>query len=332
MLLRLNSFLRALIASAILLGQPVGSSQASENRKRIDVGGFKLNSVLFEPAGKAKLPPIVFIHGASTSLYDPMLSFREKLEGKATLLFVDRPGHGSSDIGGRENILPDGQADAIARLMRKRGISKAIIVGHSIGGAIAVALVLRHPDMVAGLVLLSPAVYPWKGGVAWYYRAASAPVAGPLFSALIVPPVGLFSIDSATREVFAPNRRPANYIGDTRAFQALRPTAFRHNAEEVAALSNWAQTASLNYGKIEAPTVIIAGDADLVVSTEIHARHLARVIPGAKLIVIHNLGHKSDYVASDLAIAAIEYVAGLKVKLKPIAAIIERRLAGDGRH
>lgn len=298
---------------------------------RIDVGGFSLNSILVEPGKKPDLPPIVFIHGASASLYDPMFSFRAKLEGRAKLLFVDRPGHGNSDIGGKDNILPDGQADAIARLMKKRGISKAIVVGHSFGGAIAAALAMRHPDMVSGLVFLSPAVYPWDSGVAWYYDAASAPVTGPLFSTLVVPPLGLLAIDRATRGVFAPNRRPPDYVEKTRAMQALRPVAFRHNAQEVASLSDWARTASPGYRRISAPTVIITGDTDGIVSPEIHSRHLARDIRGATLVTVKNLGHKSDYVASDLAIAAIEKVAGRKVSLSSVARAVERRIADDGK-
>lgn len=307
------------------------SDDLSAGAVRIDVGGYKLNSVLLDPAANADLPAIVFIHGASTSLYDPMLSFREKLQGRAELLFVDRPGHGQSDVGGRQNILPDGQADAIAVLMRKRGMRKAIVVGHSFGGAIALELAVRHPEMVRGLVLLSPAAYPWKGGVAWYYDAASVPVAGSIFSVLVAPPLGLLAIDRAAREVFAPNRRPDDYIEKTRAWQALSPIAFRHNAQEVAALSKWAETASSAYAGIRTPTVIITGDADEIVSPDIHARQLARNIRGSRLIVVRNLGHKSDFVAADLAIAAIEKVAGRRVNLASATEIIERRIAGDGK-
>lgn len=307
------------------------SGDLSDGAVRIDVGGYKLNSVLLRPAGKPDLPAIVFIHGASTSLYDPMLSFRDKLEGRATLLFVDRPGHGKSDVGGRQNILPDGQADAIALLMQRRGLRKAIVVGHSFGGAIALELAVRHPRMVSGLVLLSPAAYPWKGGVAWYYDAASAPVAGSIFSVLIAPPFGLLAIDRATREVFAPNRRPDDYIEKTRAWQALSPIAFRHNAQEVVALNKWAETASSAYADIRTPTVIISGDTDEIVSPDIHSRQLARNIRGARLIVVRNLGHKSDFVAADLAIAAIEKVAGRNVNLTSATRLVERRIAADGR-
>ena len=317
---------------AFVTSRAVAAPSHEDRPVRIDVGGFKLNSVLVEPSRRADLPPIIFIHGASASLYDPMFSFRAKLQGRAELLFVDRPGHGKSDIGGDQNILPDGQADAIAVLMKKRGIAKAIFVGHSFGGAIAASFAVRHPEMVSGLVFLSPAVYPWNGGIAWYYEAASAPVTGALFSTLIVPPIGIVAIDRATKGVFAPNRIPPGYVEKTKARQALRPVAFRHNAKEVAALSDWARAASVDYRKITAPTVIITGDTDGVVSPEVHSRHLARDIPGARLIVVHNLGHKSDFVASDLAIAAIETVAGRKVNLAGARRDVEGRIARDGKN
>lgn len=316
---------------ALIVSKAVAAPKREDKPVRIDVGGFKLNSVLLEPGRKPDLPPIVFIHGASASLYDPMFSFQTKLQERAKLLFVDRPGHGNSDVGGEQNILPDSQADSIAVLMQKRGINRAIIVGHSFGGAIAASFAVRHPNMVSGLVFLSPAVYPWNGGIAWYYEAASAPVTGTLFSTLIVPPVGLMAIDRATKGVFAPNPVPADYIHRTRALQALRPLAFRHNAKEVAALSDWARAASVNYHRIKVPTVIITGDADNIVSPEVHSRHLARDILGARLIVVHNLGHKSDFVANDLVIAAIETVAGRKSSLNALKRDVEQRIAHDGK-
>ena len=113
--------------------------------------------------------------------------------------------------------------------------------------------------------------------------------------------------------------------------QALRPEAFRHNALEIAALSDWAKSASPSYRTITAPTVIITGDTDDIVSSDLHARHLARDIHGSRLIVVQNLGHKSDFVAADLAVAAIEHLAGRKVDLQSTERAVERRIAADGR-
>ncbi|HEY4192350.1 MAG TPA: alpha/beta fold hydrolase, partial [Mesorhizobium sp.] len=87
----------------------------------------------------AELPPIVFIHGASANLKDQMLPLRPLLEGRAEMLFFDRPGHGWSGRGRGNNGSPAAQADTIAALMDHLGMKKAIIVGHSFGGALAAA-------------------------------------------------------------------------------------------------------------------------------------------------------------------------------------------------
>jgi pimeloyl-ACP methyl ester carboxylesterase len=295
----------------------------------IDIGGLRLNSV-FLPAGEnADLPPIVFIHGASGNLRDQMHAFRAKLAGRADLLFLDRPGHGYSERGGPENAWPDGQAHAIARLMEKRGIAKAIIVGHSFGGAIAASFALEHPDKTAGLLFLAPATHPWPGGVDWYYDLAKMPVGGWLFTRLVALPAGLSRIDSGTRFVFAPNARPDDYMEATAPALVLRPAAFRNNATDVANLLEYVRRVQPRYAEIRTPTVIVTGDTDGVVYEEIHSRGLARDIAGSELVWIRNLGHKPDYVVTDLAIEALEKIAGKNRDLQESARRAEARLAKD---
>ncbi|MCJ8150543.1 alpha/beta fold hydrolase [Shinella sedimenti] len=293
----------------------------------IDIGGMRMNSV-FVPAGsEADLPPIVFIHGASGNLRDPMHAFRPALEGRSDLLFLDRPGHGYSDRGGPENARPDGQARAIARLMEARGMERAIIVGHSFGGAIAASFALEHPEKTAGLLFLAPATHPWPGGVDWYYNLAKMPVVGWLFSHIVAMPAGLTRIESGTRSVFEPNPRPQDYVDATAPALVLRPTTFRNNAIDVANLLAYVRRVQPRYREIRTPTVIVTGDSDGVVYEEIHSRGLARDIAGSELVWIRNLGHKPDYVVTDLAVEAIEKIAGRDRDLQESARRAEAHLA-----
>ena len=295
----------------------------------IDVGGYKLHAVHVPRPSDADLPALVFIHGASGNLLAQSVPFRPQFEGRAEMLFIDRPGHGWSERGGETNATPDGQADAIAAAMKAKGISSAIIIGHSFGGAITASFALAHPEMTSGLVFLAPATHSWPGGIAWYYDLTRLPVIGSLFANTLALPAGLARLESGSACVFAPNPKPDDYISSTAPALVLRPSAFRNNTIDVANLKPYVARVAPRYTEIRTPTVIITGDSDSVVLAHIHSEGLARDIEGADLVWIRNLGHKPDHVTTDLAVRAIEKVAGFDVDLKAAAATAEASLAAD---
>ena len=293
------------------------------------VAGTRMHYVHIPAPAGAALPPVVFIHGASGNLKDQMIPFRKALEGRAEMLFLDRPGHGWSGRG-PDNENPHGQARTIAALMDAVGIGKAVVVGHSFGGATTATFALDFPDQVAGLVFLAPASHPWPGGkTSWYYELTSIPVIGRLFAGTLAWPGGIMRIDGAATCVFSPNPVPDAYIRDASIELVLRPGAFRANAVDVEGLYRHALRLAPRYPEIAAPTVVITGDHDTVVYEEIHSVGLGRDIPGAELVWVHNLGHKPDWIATDLAVAAIEKVVGADVDLQAKAREVEARIAGD---
>jgi pimeloyl-ACP methyl ester carboxylesterase len=295
-----------------------------------EVNGAALHYVHVPAPENAGLPPIVFVHGASANLNDQMLPLRPLLEGRAELLFLDRPGHGWSGRGPGNNETQEAQAESIAALMRQLGIGKAIIVGHSFGGSVVAAFALAHPEMTEGLVFLAAATHPWPGGrSAWYYSLTTVPVAGWLFSEVIANPAGSSRLAGAATCVFAPNQVPPDYSRRASIPLVLRPRTFRSNATDVESLYRFALRSAPRYRDIAVPAVVISGDSDTVVYEEIHSLGLARDIPGAELVWVKNLGHKPDWIAPDLVVAAIEKLAGEPRDLQATARQVEARIAGD---
>jgi pimeloyl-ACP methyl ester carboxylesterase len=294
-----------------------------------EIGGARIHYVHHPAPTGADLPPVVFIHGASANLNDQMVPLRPLLESRAETLFFDRPGHGWSSRGSGHDT-PEAQAALLAELMRRRGIARAIVVGHSFGGAIAAAFALHHPEKVAGLLFVSAATHPWPGGrTSWYYSVTALPVAGRLFSELVAYPAGALRIAAVTDEVFAPNPTPKDYLARASIALVLRPAAFRANAVDVQSLYPAALAHAPRYGEIAAPTVVISGDCDSVVYEEVHSLGLARDIPGAELVWVRNLGHKPDWIAPDLIVAAVEKLSGKPIDLAGAARTVEARIAGD---
>ena len=134
---------------------------------------------------------------------------------------------------------------------------------------------------------------------------------------------------AATTCVFAPNPTPEGYLARAQIPLVLRPSAFRANAADVEGLYRFALANAPRYKEIEAPTVVVSGDADTVVYEEIHSLGLARDIPGAELVWVKNLGHKPDWIAPELVAAAIEKLGGRPHDLQALARAVEARIAGD---
>lgn len=295
------------------------------------VNDTRMHYVLRKGGDDADLPPVMFLHGASGNLKDQMTAFADRLAGRADLLFVDRPGHGWSGRGPAANELPDGQAATLAALLDELGIDKAIVVGHSFGGAVAASFALFQPGKTVGTVFLAPVSHPWPGGVDWYYDLTPMPVIGPLFAATLALPAGLLRIGPGTAGVFTPNKPPANYAEETGVALVLRPAHFRANATDISLLLDYLKRVSPLYSRIETPTVIVTGDCDAIVLPRIHSIGLKRDIDRSELVWIRNLGHKPDYVATDIAVAAMEKIAGLPRDLQAMARALENRIADD-RH
>ena len=294
-----------------------------------EIDGVTLHYVHIPKPEHSDLPPVVFIHGASANLNDQMVPLRPLLEGKAEMLFLDRPGHGwSGRSKGHEEQAE--QAALIAGLMDRLGVGPAIIVGHSFGGSIAAAFALAYPQKTRGLVFLSAATHPWPGGrTSWYYHLTTTPVLGWLFSETVASLAGSMRIGPATACVFAPNALPEGYLSRAQIPLVLRPRAFRANAADVEGLYRFALVSAPRYREIAAPTVVISGDADTVVYEEVHSLGLARDIPGAELVWVKNLGHKPDWIAPDLVVATIEKLGGQPRDLQTIGKAVEARIAGD---
>ena len=96
-------------------------------------------------------------------------------------------------------------------------------------------------------------------------------------------------------------------------FDAQRPQrALRYlaNARDLVTLKAAVAEQAPRYANIAAPVVVITGDVDKTVSTNIHSRPLAAVVPNARLIVLPDVGHMVQNAAPDLVISEIEAMLG----------------------
>jgi pimeloyl-ACP methyl ester carboxylesterase len=296
----------ALITQAgVLVLQRVYPAQG----RMIEVAGARLNILDIGPRDAAG-PPVVMIHGASSNLEVMRQPLGDRLAENRRVILIDRPGHGWSTRAHLRDSTPAIQGRMIDEALETLGVRSAIFVVHSWSGALGARMALDFPARVAGLVMLAPVAYPWRGGVGWYNRAVATPVIGPLLAYTVTLPLGTFLAGPGARGVFLPQIMPQDFVANTATPLLLRPREFLANARDLVTLKAAVDEQAPRYGNIKAPTVVISGDVDKTVTTNIHSRPFVQAVPDAKLIVLPEVGHMIQNAAPELVMSEIDAMAG----------------------
>lgn len=240
-------------------------------------------------------PPVVLIHGALLAGEDMALAFAGALPD-ARLIAPDRPGHGES----RRSALdagPIAQAHVIAGALDALGTAPAAVIGHSFGGAVALALALARPDLVARLALVAPLVTPELRLEHLYYGPRATPFVGALLNHALAT-ADRPATAAMVEAMFAPQAVPPAW---RQAFPLDRLTDRRLAAvtgeDSVAMGPDLLRLAALA-PSLRTPLAIFAGDRDGVIDRRRHAALLATLAPGARYHVLEGLGHMAHHAAA----------------------------------
>ncbi|MBP2293431.1 alpha/beta fold hydrolase [Azospirillum rugosum] len=250
--------------------------------------------------------PVVFLHGNGILADDWALSILDRAAEKRRCVCFDRPGHGYSEPAHLHSS-PSAQAAILNAAARKLGLEKPIIVGHSLGGAVALAWALDFPDEVGGLVILSAFTHPTPRADFIPFMGPAIPVVGPAMSRTVLQPLDRLIIGPLVRHIFAPNPVPESYDSIPPDL-LLRPTQLEAAAAHTAALIPGVAAMAPRYPDIRCPTAIVAGLEDRIVDPHAHAVPLHDAITGSTLHLLAGTGHMSHHARPEAVLAALERV------------------------
>jgi pimeloyl-ACP methyl ester carboxylesterase len=269
----------------------------------LEVNGTRVHAVV-----EGEGPAVILIHGAFGNLRDFTFDLAPRLAGRYRVIAFDRPGHGHSDALPAA-ASPQQQAALLDAAAAQLGVRRAVIVGHSYGGAVAMAWALERPDRVAAVVSLAGAVEPWEGELDSWYRVASSWLGGVTVVPLISAFTGPRRVRETVAEIFAPDPVPQGYVEHIGVGLSLRPSMLRASARQVNTLKPHLVRMAPRYATLRIPVEIVHGSADTTVGLEIHSRRLAQQVPGARLTVLDGVGHMPHHADPAAAIAAIDRAA-----------------------
>ena len=218
--------------------------------------------------------PVVLLHGIGMgrSVYVDLVS---RLDGR--VIGVDLPGFGEAPEPQR-TLTMERHADLVAAFLRDRGISDAVVLGHSMGSQIAAELAARHPDVVAGLILAGPTV----NSAARSIRAQA----------------GYLLIDLIGERPQVLWRGAREYLrGGPNLLRKMRATIV-HRPEQA-------------YRRVQSPVLVLRGESDPL-APPAWCREIIEMIPAAQLKEIPDHGHGTLISDSGAAAALIRtFVAEL---------------------
>jgi len=282
-----------LAGAGLLIGLLTFSSLSARGAQRrvppegrfLDVDGARLHYI---DIGSG--PTIVMVHGLTGQLRNFTYALSERLVSDYRVIVVDRPGSGYSTynrVGGRGL---DAQASMIGHFVKALRLDRPLLVGHSLGGAIALTLATKRPNLLGGLALIAPLSQPMDQ-VPKIFRALvnPSPFRRALASRTLAVPLGKLKRRRTLQTVFAPDPVPTDFGERGGGVLAGRPSAFYAASTEISGADDLVEIAAM-YGDIPLPVGILFGREDQILSPGLHGAQTATAIPGAEYEVIEG-GH-----------------------------------------
>src|SRR4051795_4720987 len=243
----------------------------------IDVDGTRLHYL-----EKGDGPPVVLLHGNVVSVEDWVLSgMLDRVAERHRVVAFDRPGYGHSERPRGSAWTAAEQADLVRRALARLGVERPVVVGHSWGTNVALALALADPAAVRGLVLLSGYYEPTLRADALLVAPAAVPVLGDVLRHTVSPLLGAALLPLLVKGMFSPMPVPERFREGFSAGMTVRPSQIRAEAQDGATMAYGVATMRDRYGELDMPVVIMAGAEDKVVDVGRHAARLREQLPHA---------------------------------------------------
>nr|WP_246413222.1 alpha/beta hydrolase [Methylobacterium brachythecii] len=245
---------------------------------------------------KGRGRPVVLVHGNGTMAEDFLISgLIERLATHYRVIAIDRPGFGYTGRPRAKIWTAAEQAELIHHVLAGLKVKRPLVVGHSWGTLVALALAASGLRELRGLVLLSGYYYPSRRADVTMSKTLAMPGIGDAARAMMNPAMGRLVAAQSFRHAFRPEMVPRRFETDFPVEIAMSATQLRAATEDASTMNAAAKQLQHTYARLELPVAILSGSADAVVDLHEQSRRLHGEIGGSSLKILPGLGHMIHY-------------------------------------
>ena len=245
-------------------------------------------------------PPVVMIHGLAGNLHNFSYAMVDRLAGDFRVIAIDRPGCGWSERDSDDQARIPEQARMIAEMLEKEGIGPAILVGHSLGGAVSLTLAVNHPERVRALALVSALIQaPSQPAEAFSGIDIANPVLRRLVANTLAVPLSIRNGEKTLAFVFGPDAPPKDFRTRGGGLLSLRPEAFYAAATDLQCVPYDMDGITARIGDIKVPVGLFYGTDDRILSAGDQIAVLRRALPDADIETLDGGGHMPLVIVPD---------------------------------
>lgn len=254
--------------------------------KFIDIGGDRIHYV-----EQGSGPPIVMVHGLAGQLLNYAYLPMQELARSHRVILMDRPGAGHSIRGKQSSATIFNQAATVAAFIDALKLDRPLLVGHSLGGAIALAVGLNHPQSISRLALIAPLTHTQsEPPEAFRGMLISSPLMRRVIAHTLATPLSIRKGPEVLQFVFGPEPVPKDFRTKGGGLLGLRPSSFYAASSDMLATAEDLPMMENRYGTLKMPVDVLYGRQDQILNYRQHGEALKQKIPHAALKLIDG-GH-----------------------------------------
>jgi len=256
---------------------------------------------------------IVLVHGALATHQDWVAGPFGAIASVGRAIAIDRPGHGGSRRPRFEDS-PVQHARQVRSGLDQLGVTRPVLVAHSFGSLVALALAADDPGYAAHLVLIAPVAFREVRLLEHSLLAPrAAPLIGPLWANMLSPIFDRAWVEAVHRLMFAPGAPPDSWRASYPWSDILDRERTVAEGEDFLALHPLAPDIPVNLAAIETPVTILAGTADLIVDWRSQGERLAGCLTRAHMKTVQGEGHMLHHNRPELVTDAITQALRVEV-------------------